>query len=67
MDDEDDTVMTIPARPFAMLDVAIVALDTAASFLYDMKMLLCGHANYRVQRRIVADQMRESIERIVGE
>jgi hypothetical protein len=31
VDDDDDTITTIPARPFAWLDVAITLLDNAST------------------------------------
>lgn len=66
MDDDDTEVMTIPGRKLAAIDVLITAMDSFTSFLDDVNRLLCQHANWKIQRRLVADEMRAAIETIVS-
>lgn len=67
--DEDWEIDGETAAACAMqpIDVAILVLDHSQQFLSGLCRLLCEHANWKVQRKRVEIEMRESIERIVKE
>lgn len=66
MDEEEIEVRVIPGRKFSFLELAITTLDSIASYLDDLVQIMCSHANWKIQRTAVADQMRAEIETIVS-
>jgi hypothetical protein len=66
MDEDDYTSEPLPATPMQGLDVVILALDSFQSFLGDLTLMLCKHANYRVANKQFAREAGMAIERIVS-
>jgi hypothetical protein len=65
--DDDDETVEIPARRFTAWDLAAVVVDHIGSVFEDISVMMCLHSNWKVERQRIAQEMQESIERIVKE
>jgi hypothetical protein len=61
----DDDATVLPSQKLNKIDVAVLVADALATFFGELCNMLMAHANYMLDRRQAANEMRASIERIV--
>lgn len=65
-DDEDYEPRPMQGTKFRVLPLVVLCLATASGFIDNFNGMLMRHHNWKVQRKVFADEARADIEAIAG-